>query len=88
MNTNALSYRCLIFLGWSMLGSWYVIESWVTDLKSSGLIGFVLVQLVLAGMVLRTAGVRVLSIAFCILGFAISWPAFFLLFFNALNKGF
>jgi hypothetical protein len=86
VNINTVSYLCIISLGWSLLGTWQVMDSWVGALRWWGLLGFVLVQLSLMGLILRTVGVRFLSVAFCVLVLAISWTAYLMFFVFSLWK--
>lgn len=59
---------CLVFVAWSVLGWESLSAIWITKTKWWGLLGYIVVHFGLAGLVLRSAGVRLWSVALCLLG--------------------
>ena len=59
---------CIVFIVWSILGLHQVGEFWIPETKWWGLLVYILVHFGLAGMILRSTGLRLWSVALCLVG--------------------
>jgi hypothetical protein len=60
-----------VFTGWSIFGLRPLIDLWIGYGKWWALLVYIVVHLGLAGMILRTTGLRLWPIVFCLLGLAV-----------------
>lgn len=63
-----LMVLCIVFIVWSILGVDQLSEFWITKTKWWGLLVYILMHFGLAGMILRSAGLRLWSVGLCLLG--------------------
>jgi hypothetical protein len=75
-----LLFLCIVFGLWSVLGQPGLNDFWIIKTKWWGLLVYILVHLGLAGMILRSTGLRLWSIIFCGLGLVLGEREVFFLF--------
>ena len=59
---------CIVFIVWSILGLHQLGAFWIPQTKWWGVFVYILVHFGLAGMILRSSGFRLWSIALCLVG--------------------